>query len=241
MNVFLDIETIPCQDADYAETIKQKIQLKADEEIAAIKAPGNYKDAEKIAQWLADNKEPKANEIQDKADMEIAEAIQKTALDGAYGQIVCIGYAFDDGDITKVYGKDEATILSVFFDELHAKKLTTHTGLTFIGHNLTTFDLRFIFHRAVINNVKPPECFPINPKSWDACIFDTMTYWAGHNGRIGLDRLSKALGLLGKGTEFTWQDVYPAYQRGDFEAIGEYCKDDVEMTRNVYKRLTFSS
>lgn len=217
MFITLDIETIPTQDdaviAQIAETVKPPAQMKK---------------AETIAEW---EKTEKANAV--------AEAVQKTALDGAYGQIVCIGYAFGDGDIARVYGKDEATILQVFFNDLQEAKESTHTGLTFVGHNLSSFDMRFIYHRAVINNVKPPLCFPINPKSWDACIFDTMTYWSGHGGKIGLDRLAKALGIEGKSTDFTWQDVLPAYLRGDFSAIGDYCKGDVELTRNVYKRLTF--
>lgn len=217
MNVYLDIETIPCQQSDIVEKIAQE-----------VKPPATMKKAETIAQW-EETEKPGA----------VLEAVQKTALDGTFGQIVCIGYAFDDGPVTRVYGKDEATILKLFFNDLHEMKNTTHTGLTFIGHNLTSFDLRFIFHRAVINGVKPPACFPINPKSWDAAIFDTMTYWAGFNGRVSLDKLCSVLGIEGKGTEFTWQDVYPAYQRGDFESIGEYCKHDVEITRKVHKRLTF--
>lgn len=216
MNVFLDIETIQTQNQAHIDRIA-----------STIKPPATMKKVETIAEWEKNDKQSA-----------IDEAVAKTGLDGAYGQIVCIGYAFDDGEIARAYGKDEAGILNVFFHDLEEAKLSTHTGITFIGHNLAFFDLRFIFHRAVINGVKPPACFPINPKSWDASIFDTMTYWAGHGNRISLDNLCFALGIEGK-TEFTWQDVYPAYQRGDFESIGNYCKNDVEITRNVYNKLMF--
>lgn len=216
MNLFLDIETIPCQQSDVVDQIASE-----------VKPPAAMKKAETIAEW---EKTEKASAV--------AEAVQKTALDGAYGQIVCIGYAFDDSSITSIVGGEESTLLQVFFNDLQEAKLSTHTGLTFVGHNLTAFDLRFIFHRAVVNGVKPPACFPINPKSWDASIFDTMAYWAGHGGRISLDKLCNVLGLEGK-TDFTWQDVYPAYQRGEFSRISDYCKHDVAITRNVYKRLTF--
>lgn len=219
MNVFLDIETIPSQDELVANQISE-----------TIKPPGNIKKAESIEEW---NKTEKPNAVK--------EAVAKTALDGTYGQIVCIGYAFDDGKAVTVAGDDEAQLLRLFFDDLQ-EEYSTHSASklpTFIGHNLTDFDLRFIFHRAVINKVKPPMCFPINAKSWEESIFDTMKYWAGYKGFISLDRLCKALGMEGKGTEFTWEDVFPAYLRGDFISIGDYCKGDVNKTRDVYKRLTF--
>lgn len=219
MKTFLDIETIPSQDASVAANISE-----------TIKPPGNIKKSESIEEWIK-NEKPKA----------IEEAVAKTALDGTYGQIVCIGYAFDDDAVKLVSGADESLILRTFFADLqHAYSESSGSGLPlFIGHNLTDFDLRFIFHRAVINKVQPPMCFPINPKSWEENIFDTMKYWAGYKGFIGLDRLAKALGLEGKSTTFTWEDILPAFLRGDFNSIEVYCGDDVELTRDVYKRLIF--
>lgn len=218
MHCYLDIETIPTQSEAAIARIAE-----------TIKPPAQMKKAETIAEWEKTEK-PQA----------ILDALKKTALDGAYGQIVCTGYAFDDGEIIKVYGKDEAQILRLFFDDLAEAASKTHTGITFVGHNLTTFDMRFIFHRAVINGVKPPSCFPINPKSWDASLFDTMTYWAGHGNRISLDNLCFALGLEGKPDNFTWEDVLPAYLSGDFESIAAYCANDVDKVRQVHKKLTFN-
>lgn len=215
---YLDIETIPTQSQEVIDAIASD-----------IKPPAQMKKAETIAEWEKNDKQSA-----------IDEAVSKTGLDGAYGQIVCIGYAFDDAKVFRIAGPDEKTLLEVFFSDLQNKFSESHSrGMTFVGHNLTAFDMRFIFHRAVVNGVKPPACFPINPKSWDNTIFDTMTYWAGHGGRIGMDRLCNVLGIPGKSGDFTWKDVLPAYLRGDFIAIGDYCKDDVEATRRIHKRLTF--
>lgn len=220
MKCFTDIETIKSLDESVAAQIAE-----------TIKPPGNIKKAESIEEWI-NNEKPKA----------IEEAVAKTSLDGTYGQIVCIGYAFNEQPAVTVAGADEGQLLRLFFDDLESAFAESSTNRTplFVGHNLTDFDLRFIFHRAVINKVKPPMCFPINPKSWEENIFDTMKYWAGYKGFIGLDRLAKALGLEGKSTEFTWEHILPAYLRGDFVSIGEYCKGDVELTRSVYNRLTFN-
>lgn len=209
--IFLDIETIPTQDAYIIEQISKD-----------IKPPAQMKKAETIAEWEKTEKQNAINE-----------AVGKTGLDGCYGQIVCIGYAIDDGEVTSIAHKNEKKILEMFFYDANAQIQN------YCGHNLTAFDLRFIFHRAVINNVKPPMGFPINAKSWDSAIFDTMTYWAGHGNRISLDKLSRALCLQGKDDSFTWEDVLPAYLAGDFGAISEYCEKDVALTREVYKRLTF--
>lgn len=217
MNVYTDIETIPSQDEQVALAISE-----------TIKPPAQMKKAETINDWIA-NEKPNA----------VREAVAKTALDGTYGQIVCIGYAFDDADAVTIAGPDERELLRHFFDDLQAASVNEYGNL-FIGHNLTAFDLRFIYHRAVINKIKPPAGIPINVKQWSEHIFDTMTYWAGYKGFIGLDRLAKALGLEGKSTDFTWENILPAYLAGDFFSIRDYCKDDVNLTREVYKRLTFS-
>lgn len=71
--LYLDIETIETQDADLRARIA-----------ADIKPPASMSKAETIAKWEAEAK-PDA----------IASAIAKTALDGATGHLVCIGYAVD--------------------------------------------------------------------------------------------------------------------------------------------------
>jgi hypothetical protein len=221
MKVFIDIETIPSQKPEIAAQIAE-----------TIKAPGNIKKAESIEEWNKTEK-PKA----------IEEAVAKTALDGTYGQIVCIGLAFDESPAYTITSADEKSLLELFFYDLENAFATTkgYGKPVFIGHNLSAFDLRFLFHRAVINGVTPPSCFPINAKSWDESIFDTMTYWSGFKGMIGLDRLAGALGIEGKSTNFTWEDILPAFLAKDFGSISDYCKQDVEVTRNVYKRLTFQA
>jgi len=215
----MDIETIPTEDESVIKQITD-----------SIKPPGNIKKAETIEEWEKNDK-PQA----------VKDAIQKTALNGAYGRIACIGIAIDDSDIRCASELDEAKILRGVFDFMEDEYAESRIGgrPVFIGHNLTDFDLRFIFHRAVILGVKPPAFFPINARSWSTEIFDTMTYWAGHGNRISLDNLCKALGIEGKSTEYTWENVYPSFKAGDFSAIGEYCMSDVDKARQIYKRLTF--
>lgn len=215
MKVVFDIETIPTQ------------SLEAIAEIAkGITAPGTYKKPESIAEWEATQK-PAA----------IDEAVLKTSFDGAYGSICCIGWAIDGDEIKSAVGA-EKSILEAFFNDLVENNPRSLEPI-FIGHNVSAFDLRFLFQRAIILGIKPPAFIPFNAKSWDNQIFDTMTYFAGYGNRISLDKLSKCLGLEGK-TGITGTDVWPMYQAGKIYEIAEYCRHDVELTRKVYKRLTFS-
>jgi DNA polymerase III epsilon subunit-like protein len=109
----------------------------------------------------------------------------------------------------------------------------------FIGHNLINFDLPFIRKRAVINGIKPPAWFPVNPRPNSEFVYDTMIEWAGWNGRISLDRLGRALQVGDKGN-FDGSMVYDAVLVGDIKRVADYCVDDVDLTRAIYKRMTFS-
>lgn len=215
MIITLDIETIPNESAEYRAKIA-----------AEIKPPATMKKAETIAEWHELEK-PKA----------IDEAIAKTSFDGGRGSIVCLGYAINDGEIYTLTG-DEKGILQNFYSHLTSEN-QIRDDMVFVGHNINAFDFRFMFQRSIVNEVNPPRFIPFNAKSWDERIFDTMTYWAGFGNRVSLDNLCDILGVKSDNTH-TGADVYPMYKEGRIEEIASYCADDVRITREVYKRLTFN-
>jgi hypothetical protein len=211
-NVFLDIETIPCQDPAYREAVRHN-----------LKPPGNIKKADSIAAWLAEN-----------GDAAVEEAVAKTSFDPAHGHICCIGWAIGDGEALSLSAKDveaEKAILANFFDCLPKMGM-----VKVIGHNVAAFDLRFLLCRAIVLGVPIPRCIPRDIKPWAEGIFDTMTAWAGPRGTIGQDRLAKALGLAGKG-DFDGSMVAAAWLAGEHEKIAQYCRDDVETVRAIYRRF----
>jgi len=219
----IDIETAPSQ-LDWVRA----------ELAGSVKPPGTLKKAESIAEWERDSK-PAA----------IEEAWQKTALDGSFGQIICIGWALDDEVPSTLSAgsldpRAEANILREWFDILRKMHAGT-SGLrpTVVGHNVASFDLAFIWKRAMVHGLRPPMWLPRNPKPWSDGVFDTMTQWAGDRERISLDRLCKVLGIPGKGDGPTGADVWPMAQAGKFDEIAEYCRGDVSRTRAVYWRMNF--
>lgn len=212
IDIFLDIETIPSQCAEFAQSVR-----------AGIKPPGNIKKPESIAAWMAEN-----------ADAAIAEQIAKTSLDPAHGHICCLSMATENDDTVYWEARsieDERNILECFFEALPKMNLPR-----LIGHHVVGFDHRFILCRAIVLGVKIPQSFPRDMKPWDDRCFDTMLAWAGARGTIGLDRLCKALGIDGKG-DFSGSMVADAWKNGDYATIARYCMDDVERVRSVYRKF----
>ena len=207
--LFLDIETIPT-DLDWV----------IDDLRANIKPPAQYKKPDSIAEWMEAN-----------AEIELAKAIHATGLDGSFGRIACIGYAFDDEPVQTVgthLQMTEHTILADFAADLHGKKIDC-----VVGHNLASFDLPYIRKRAVINGVKLN--LPFDSKPWGNEIFDTMLKWDAKKF-ISADKLARVLGVKGKG-DADGSMVWDMYQRGEHQAIADYCADDVRMVREIYKRM----
>lgn len=238
MNVFIDIETIPSQDPAVIEALREDMREELNEALAAVKAPGNYRDEAKIAAFIDDAK----IKLMDEHEAAVEAAYLKTGLDGGAGQVCVTGWAFDDEPPKSLFtadGLDESAVLQTFFEHL-ADAYRPTNRMRFIGHNHVGFDLPFIWKRAMILGIKPPGCLPRNPKPWDDSVFDTMTEWAGVRDRISMDKLCRALGIPGKGG-ISGKDVWPMVQAGRIAEVAEYCRGDVERTRAIYKRMTFQS
>ncbi len=210
--LYLDIETIPTTDEAVAAEIER-----------SISPPGNISKAETIAAWE-----------KEKRPALVAEAIAKTALSGLHGHICCIGWAWNESEPQAIISREEAELISRAFGEIGAG-LTGFGPPVIVGHNLLGFDLRFIWQRAFALGVSLPGWVPRNPRPWDDTAFDTMQAWSGPRDYVSLDSLAKALGLPGKTANGS--DVAGMWQRGEFEAIATYCKSDIEITRNVHRKM----
>ncbi|MNU91086.1 putative 3'-5' exonuclease related to the exonuclease domain of PolB [compost metagenome] len=242
-HVYLDIESLPDMREgalqafidDAKENFKAPSTLTKEQAAAELgltdkeKIKFTSKEA-MIADWVSTFKEKKGPEV---AEQEW----HKTALNGAAGQVLMIGLAFDDADPVVAYADTEAETLSIAFDMIR-QRIDPNRRPVFIGHNVTGFDLRFIFQRAVIKGVQPPLAIPFGARPWDDSVFDTMTQWAGHGNRISLDNLCTALGLPGKG-EIDGGQVYDYWKAGRIAELIAYCADDVHKAREVHRRMTF--
>lgn len=225
--IYLDFETCPAQNPAVREEIA-----------ATIEPPGNISKAETIAAWHAEKK-PSV----------IEEAWRKTSFDGTCGHICVAGIAFDDEPPTPLYfdawHEREAALLSSLFELINTRiEQRPNVRPTFVGHNIIDFDFRFLFQRAVMLGIRPSRYIPFSAKPWDDNVFDTMVRWSGTKDRVKLDKLAKAMGLQLKGSEIgediDGSKVWDFVKAGRIADVAKYCAGDIERTRGIHKRMTFT-
>lgn len=216
--IVLDLETIPSQKPGALMDIRKTIQ-----------PPGTMSKPETIAKWMTENAYSAAEE-----------KWRKTALNGSLGEIICIGYAIEDEQPQSIHrqlGAPEAELLQHFYENMVAEGVTPiHT---IVGHNVKDFDLRFLFQRSVINKVKPSIELHTGSRYSGDYVYDTMLSWAGWGNRISLSNLCAALCIPVKENGITGATVWDAVNEGRIEEVGEYCRQDVEATRAVYRKMNF--
>lgn len=212
---FYDLETLPTNDESVIAELEKEIS-----------PPGNIKKAESIKAWMDENKETALLDI-----------IANTSLDGLYGRIACIAWCSDDSEILSTMpDHSEAEAIGCFYDYLSFSQ-----DDYFCGHKIHSFDLPFLKHRSIILDIEPPNALwkAMNAKPWDSCIKDTLLMWSNDKWKKGsMERLCKAFGIAGKG-DFDGSMVAETWLK-DPKKVIDYCVDDVERTRQIYKRLTFN-
>ncbi|MBI4185765.1 ribonuclease H-like domain-containing protein [Candidatus Berkelbacteria bacterium] len=161
------------------------------------------------------------------------EYLRGTSLSGNWGRILCLGLALDDQPVVVLTGSEE-TILTSFWK--HAA-----TASQFVGHNILEFDLPFIGKRSVVQGVKPSRTIPMHRYQSEP-VFDTMRQWDhwASASSTSLHQLALILSLESSKQGIDGSMVYDFHQRGRDDEIVAYCARDVELTRQVYRRLTFA-
>lgn len=231
MILFLDVETIPSQAPDAIAQVR-----------AGIKPPATLKKPESIAAWW-----------ESEADKAATEAHRKQSLDGGtLGELVSIAACTDiEGKHwvrCRTQDESEAELLGEFFGAVEMWQVTE--GRQAVGnphawpidvwpvaHN-AAFDLGYLWRRAIVCRVPLPPWLPgpmaRTPKDYG----DTMSAWAGFNGRVALDTLCRALGLDSpKDGGIDGAGVYDAWQAGEYERIARYNLRDAMAVRDVWYRL----
>ena len=241
MNTFFDIETIPnpdlydsflqnAQNNFKAPSSLTKTQACADLGLIGNDAKFTSKD-DAIALWEKKFAEEKAPEVAE-------ENFRKCSFDGAKGRVCSIAWKVEGGEIDSVSTEHitERQMIELFF--LRLREQCGGRPPFFIGQYIAGFDLKFLFHRAVILGVRPPFELPFNGRHGKD-YFCTQQAWAGFGGRMSQDNLCKALGIEGKPDDIDGSKVWDYYKAGKIARIEEYNRDDVLKVEHIYNRLTF--
>ncbi|WP_321404547.1 ribonuclease H-like domain-containing protein [Maridesulfovibrio sp.] len=212
LNVFIDIETIPGPE-------KPKK--------SEVSPPGQMKKKETIAKWFAENGETARDDLW-----------KKQALESLKGRIVCIGFAVEDGPVETVYGKDEEELLFRFWGRV--KELNGFgDNIRWIGFNLRSFDMNWLYHRAVKYGLKD-LAIQIPRKRYADSVVDIREIWNGKQddrAKGTQDEIAVFLGSKRKTKDMDGSKVFGLWQKGQLSKIGEYCGEDVESVRDEYRKL----
>lgn len=220
--LFLDIETLPPSGGDHFARIR-----------ADVKAPGQYKKPESIAEWMAAN-----------AYAIATEEFNKLGLDGLYGQVCVIGWAVNDGDPHTVHATSqhlEREVIVEAFDSIQAMSADNggSRSLSPVGHNID-FDLRFLMQRAVRYGIPVPVCLrqAFDPEKGRYNVFDTMKTWSGYGKFAKLKDLSREL-LDDTCDDIDGADVAKAWAENPQKVV-DHCRRDVERVRRLYKAMAWT-
>lgn len=244
MRVVIDIESIPGQP-------KSRI---IDAIAKGVTPPAQMKKPDTIKAWMEGT-----GDYVGVRDALIEESYRKTALDGGRGQLCCASFAVEDSEQVHslflmpaipaneieppfyiqnggMIVHTESEFLRKLFDAI-GQEIGGLPSM-FVGHNIV-FDLKFLFHRAVINQVNPGLRLNQSGKH-DQHFYDTMEAWAGFRGYIKLDELCDILGIEQPADEIDGSKVWECYQAAEYGKILNHNIADIKRVQQVYKHLTFS-
>jgi predicted PolB exonuclease-like 3'-5' exonuclease len=196
----------------------------ADEFIEPATAPSNYKSEQAIADYIA-----KAN----------AEQIAKAALDIDLARIVAIGFDDGTGPVVEVVKTedDERQILTAFWLRYYIEYRTLRSYPTLIGFNCVGFDLPLLLRRSLYLGVKTPK---LQLGKYRHPGIEDLMLLLSFDGALRYRSLSfyaKRFGLNVLHDQHTGADVPALVAAGDWEAVAAHCKNDVETTVALARRL----
>jgi len=217
--IFIDLETLP------SDSTALLAQFRAN-----VKPPGQYKKADSITQWMAENGEAAA-----------LEEFGKTGLDGLYGRICVVGFVIGDKDPVALrldaYDSEKVFLAKVFATiDIDAADEHGHVmPLEVVGHNVE-FDVKFLFHRAVRYGLKLPKSIAkaFGPEAKYAT-HDTMAMWCRYRERVSLRNLAREL-LDDPCDDIDGSQVAAAWANNP-DSVVRHCIQDVERTRKLYAMM----
>jgi len=188
-------------------------------------APANYRDAAKIAEKIAEQREAWR---------------EKAALDATTGRVLAIGLqdaagthllTVDGAETAEEFRRDEADVIAEFWN--HA--CPDGRWRTLIGFNSNRFDIPFLVRRSFKLRVPVPNGVT-HGRYLGRQFVDLMEIWkvGDYQATVSLDRLAKHLGCGAKNGDGA---RFAELLENDREAALDYLRNDIEMTCAVAERL----
>ena len=195
--------------------IETEVNSDAVEFMQVPSAPSNYKDADKIAAYIAEKQ---------------AESLKTAALDPDYGRIIAIAMSGDpdlEPEVIDKYDHSEKEILEMFW--LYYEDC----GGNSCGYNIIGFDLPYIMRRSFDLGVKAP-IIPSLAKYRTEPTIDLMGILFNWGQAKGLKWVCKRYGIDNPLPDLDGSMV----QDMDAETLRAYAVNDVKLVQQLYKKMS---
>ena len=186
-----------------------------------VTAPSNYKKPEAIAAYIAE---------------ETPKQLERASLDIDLAQIICLGIQTPDGN-TLVYRGDKVTeveMLTWLWEMWNAHPWDERIFVTFNG---TSYDVPLLLRRSLYLGIKAPiiQCDRFKHPQ----IVDLMTSlnYGDIKKTHGLQFYLQRFGYPGGGQDVSGKDIAALHAAGDWDAIAEHCRADVDGTAWLARRI----
>ena len=183
--------------------------------IQAPNAPSNYKDADKIAAYIAEKQ---------------AETLKTAALDPDYGKIIAIAMTGDldlEPIVIDYHDYSEKQLLEQFW--LYYEECRGYS----CGYNIIGFDLPYIMRRSFDLGVKAP-IIPSLAKYRLEPTTDLMGILYNFGQAKGLKWVCKRYGI-----ENPFEDLDGSQVKDmDIETLRAYAANDVKLVQELYKKMS---
>lgn len=179
-------------------------------------APGNYKDADKIAAYVAEKR---------------AEMVERAALDADYGKIVAIGVKHDLGPVTSQLLAGEYTteddLIRWFWTHYSNAKGQS------CGYNIIGFDLPYLMRRSLDLGIKP-SMIPGLRRYQTRPTLDLMMVLYGWQNFKGLKFVTQRYGLDNPLPDLDGSQVATM----DANTLRAYVENDVNLVYQLWQKMS---
>lgn len=212
--IILDVEAVAIADVDtYLEPVS---------------APSNYKDEAKIAEYQREKR---------------AELVERAALDVDLAQIVCIGmtmpymYKRPHCEVMTAEHHSEHDMLARVWHVWRGCTVSADGSPILVTFNGLNYDVPMLLRRSLYLGIPAPyiQCDRFrHPQILDLQAILSM------DGKLkwrGLQFFLNRFGYPGGGPDITGADIAARYQAGDWAAIEQHCRMDIEATAWLAERI----